>query len=487
MKTDRRNFVLGAAGLGAALAAGACSKGAGPAGEPAKMPMTGRSDVIILGAGVSGLRTARLLEEQGLSVKVIEARDRVGGRVMTLVDQPGYPEMGFNSFYDGYGRGLDTARQLGLELQDLGARFFGGPPTRIYLDGQALTREEWAQHPGNPFPDDLKSVMPYELVSKMVMDHPRLGEGASWRDPESAAVDTSLYSFLADQGLSDAAIQLSANTSPYYGYNAWDVSSLMLEHHNGFMKQQTAVGPGIWGVKGGNIQFPQRMAGQVKGDIILGREVVAIRDSGSEISVHCADGSVFSGNRVVCSLPFSALRNVRIDPVLPGRQAQAVSQLGYLPISMVFLTATAPFWEEDEMSPGMWTNGLIGNVLPQRFADDPQEVTGLIVQSRADLANYWDNLGEAEVKAMVVREIEKLRPAAKGKLKAHSYFSWAQERFNVGDLSYFRPGQIGAFANEMARPAGRLHFCGEHTATSARGLEGALESADRVALEVLEA
>jgi monoamine oxidase len=48
-------------------------------------------------------------------------------------------------------------------------------------------------------------------------------------------------------------------------------------------------------------------------------------------------------------------------------------------------------------------------------------------------------------------------------------------------------GPISAPANEMAKPAGRLHFCGEHTATGARGLEGALESAERVALEILDA
>jgi monoamine oxidase len=90
------------------------------------------------------------------------------------------------------------------------------------------------------------------------------------------------------------------------------------------------------------------------------------------------------------------------------------------------------------------------------------------------------------VKAMVVSRIEALRPAAKGKVRAHSFFSWAQERFNGGDVSFLAPGQV-AFVNEMAKPAGALYFCGEHTATNARGLEGAMESAERVVLEVLTA
>jgi len=423
----------------------------------------------------------------GRASRVIEARDRVGGRIVTLFDQPGYPEMGFNAFYAGYGRGLDAAKRAGVELQPLGERIFGGKPSQVYISGQPFTREQWAQFPGNPFPEQYKSVMPAELVNTVLKQGARLENAFDWRSPKNAALDRSLYEFLKAHGLSEAAIQLSANTSPYYGYNAWDVSSLMLEQHNGFMKAQMAAGKEMWAVKGGNQQLPQRLAEQIKGDVLLECEVVAIRSDDQGVTVHCRDGSEFKAARAVCSLPFSALRNVHVDPVLEGPQAQAVAQLGYLPISMVFVTATSPFWEEDNMSPAMWTDGILGSVMPQRFGDDPAEITGFIVQSRADLADYWDTFDPETAKAMVVDQIEKLRPAAKGKIEAHSYFSWGEQRFNGGDLSYFKPGQVAAFVNEMAKPTGRLHFCGEHTAVSARGLEGALESSERVALEVLQA
>jgi monoamine oxidase len=214
--------------------------------------------------------------------------------------------------------------------------------------------------------------------------------------------------------------------------------------------------------------------------------VVAIDQDSAGVYVHCADGSTFSAARLICSLPFSALRNVKLTPALEAVQARAVAQLGYQPISMVFVTANAPFWEEDKLAPGMWTDGLLGNVMPQRYGATPEEITGFIVQARGNLALYWDRMGPEMAKAMVVRQLEKLRPAAKGKVAAHSYFSWAGERFNGGDVSYFGPGQV-SWVVEMVRPAGRMYFCGEHTATAARGLEGALESAERVALEVLTA
>lgn len=491
MTIDRRTFSRGGIGLAALMAAGPAlaagkasdSKAAKPA---ASLRKPGESDVIVLGGGVAGLQAAWMLEEQGLRVTLLEARNRVGGRIWTLLDQPGYPEMGFNSMGEAYGRGLDAAQRAGVELQDVGARWRFGPPSQLWINGQPLTRAEWAKFPGNPLPDALKALMPGEVVGKLLADHNRLQDWTGWHEPANAALDISLYEWLKSRGLSDAAIHLCNDLAPYYGSNAWEVSSLMMEYNDGFVKAQLAAGPKSLGIKGGNIHLATGMAGLIKGDVLLGREVVAVVQDGARVSVHCEQGEVFSAPRVICTLPFSALRNIRMLPGLEGLQAQAVAQLGYQSISMVFLTATAPFWEEDKLAPGMWTDGPLGTVMPQRFGDSPEEITGFIVQARGNLAQYWDRLGPETAKALVLRQMEKLRPAARGKLAAHSYFSWAGERFNGGDVSYFGPGQV-RWVDEMAKVAGRVHFCGEHTATASRGLEGALESAERAVLEVLDA
>ncbi len=495
MAIDRRGFTMGVAGLGlAALSAGAPLEAARAkperrqAGSPvASAAKPGQPDVLVLGAGVAGLQAAWLLEQQGVPVTVLEARQRVGGRIMTLLDQPGTPEMGFNSMFDGYGRGIDAAQRAGVELVDVGARYRLGPPPRLWLAGKPMTRDEWARFPGNPFPDRLKMLMPAELVSKLIAERTPLKDWSAWTDPANAGLDISLYEFLKSQGLSDAAIHLANDVSPYYGTNAWDVSALMLEYNDGFVKAMAAAGPRSLAVKGGNIRLPQAMAKLLKGDVLLGREVVAIETTSTGATVRCRDGSSFSAGRVICTLPFSTLRHVHVSPALTGRQAQAVATLPYQPLSMAFFTASAPFWEADGLSPGMWTDGMAGTVIPQRFGTTPEEITGFIVQARGALANFWDRRGKDAALAMVQAEIEAMRPAAKGKLIGAAYFSWAGETFNGGDWAYFGPGQIAGFVNDMSKPAGRLHFCGEHTATSARGLEGAMESAERAVLEVLAA
>ncbi|MBF7013505.1 NAD(P)/FAD-dependent oxidoreductase [Novosphingobium resinovorum] len=485
MTMDRRSFTLGMAngaiGVGMASMLPAAALAA-----PAKKAAAGL-DVLVLGAGVSGLQAAWMLEEQGLKVAVLEGRQRVGGRVMTLLDEPGYPEMGFNSMGEGYGRGIDAAQRAGVTLEDIGGRYRVGKPPMLWMNGQPLTREEWARHPGNPFPDAMKSVLPAEMVNKLVAERTPLKDWNAWTDPASAVLDVPLHDFLRAQGLSDPAIRLANDVSPYYGTNSWDVSALMLEFNDGFVKAQFEAGTKSFGVKGGNLHLPMGMAKLLKGDVILGKEVVAIEATDSGSTVYCRDGSTFSAKRVICSLPFSTLRYVKILPGLSGAQAEAVSQIAYQPLSMAFLTATAPFWDEDGLSPGMWTDGLAGTVIPQHYGATPDEVTGLLVQARGGLANYWDRLGRDKALAMIVAQIEAMRPAVKGKLVARTYFSWSQEVFNGGDWAYFGPGQVSRLVPEMSKPAGRLHFCGEHTATGARGLEGALESAERVALEILEA
>jgi len=85
----------------------------------------------------------------------------------------------------------------------------------------------------------------------------------------------------------------------------------------------------------------------------------------------------------------------------------------------------------------------------------------------------------------VIQSIEQLRPSSKDQLEPLAYHSWYQNPYSKGDWAYWQPGQISKFGQHVGNRHGQIHFCGEHTAVANRGMEGAMESAERVAFEVM--
>jgi monoamine oxidase len=102
-----------------------------------------------------------------------------------------------------------------------------------------------------------------------------------------------------------------------------------------------------------------------------------------------------------------------------------------------------------------------------------------------DAATQLDGMPEADAGRAVIAEIERVRPAAAGALDLLGLHSWGGDRYAAGAWAYFRPGDVTRFAGIIGRAHGRLHFCGEHLATENRGMEGAMESGQRAASEVL--
>jgi len=442
------------------------------------------ADVIIIGAGMSGLSAALVLQDQGIDVLVLEGKNRVGGRVYSIEGVPDHPEGGANAIVGP--RPVAAAKRFGIELIDRSNR---PSPTSggrlLVLNGKVISSSEWPDAPQNPFPSDSREKMPWQYVSPIVAANNPLKTLTDWIDPTYASQDISLHAFLKKQGASDRMIQLAVNTNCLYSTSAHEVSALLTMHNDVRGKFRRQRGPINFVGKGGNQRVPEGIARNLKRQVALHKAVSAIRTEADGVDVYCLDGAHYRARFVICSVPVTVLRHLRIEPVLTGVQEQAVKTMDYSLSTQVHLTAKRPFWEEDGLPASMWTDGPAGMVSASR--NEAGEITSLAARASGLMARYLDRLGPEGAKAAVTRYLEKIRPAAKGQLTALHFHSWELDPFaGGGNYMIWGPGEITAFHEKLWARHGRISFCGQYTSSIERGQEGAMASGERAASEVIE-
>jgi monoamine oxidase len=312
-----------------------------------------------------------------------------------------------------------------------------------------------------------------------------LASAGDWIEPASAKFDESVYAFLSRLGWSDAAIALNYDTNIGRGTSAHDCSVLTWFFRRAWDNLQTEIENVALKVVGGNQALPEAMAAKLGDAVRINAAVAGLRSDGNGIEARCEDGSVHRARFAICATPITPLRWIKFDPLLPPVLAEAIARLPSMRITKVFLNVKRPFWDDDGLSPAMWTDTVAGEVAALRQAADSDRITGLIARVRGYASMYLDTLGERDAGAAVVAAIESLRPAAKGQLEVAGYKSWAVDRFSGGTWAEWEPGQIHRFLPELVKPAGRIHFAGEHASLANRGMEAAMEAGERAALEVM--
>ena len=447
------------------------------------------TDVVVLGAGLAGLNTALLLEEQGFRVILLEASNHVGGRVQTRNFGGTRHELGASDIGVMYARVLDMMRRLNLERVPSSIRI---RPYSYHVGGKLVRADEWELAGVNQTTGEERTISPSDLQRHFLGQFNPLKELDDWLLPENQRFDIPIGQILRENGASDEAIKLFGHTYNGIGTNRTSALSLFRDTTRTIfgiqafraMKQAGQDVAPLSLVKGGNQRLPDAMAAQLKTELRFGKPAASIFHNSKGAEVTCIDGSRYRGAFLVSAIPLLALRNIEITPNLPPEKSAAVNQIDYYAVTKFYLRPTSKFWELDEYEPTMWTDGTVERVFAG--TDENDEVHSLLIWITGQGSRRINQYSREEATRMILGRMAAIRPASKGNLEVIGYHSWGRTPFIGGCGHSYAAGQISRFAGDLPRPVGRIHFAGEHTRRREFGMESAMASAERAVTEIIE-
>jgi monoamine oxidase len=223
------------------------------------------------------------------------------------------------------------------------------------------------------------------------------------------------------------------------------------------------------------------MAALLKREVRLRAPVTALASAADGASVTLADGKRLRARRIVCAVPLTVLRGLKIDPPLPPLQAEAVRAVPYGSATGFFFAVKEPFWEQDGLPAATWSCEDFGRAFVRNTASGRY----LWFYKSGAAGARVPRMADAGLLSAATHELHKARPSTVGRIEPVAIVNWSASPWTRGHNAHRSPGDVARYGNVAAAPHGRIHFAGEHTAVTMMGMEGALESGERAALEVL--
>jgi len=437
--------------------------------------------IVVIGAGMAGLTAARRLKDAGRRVLVLEASDRVGGRVRTVrtFAEGLHGEAGAARIADSHSFVVRWISDLGLDVAPFGG---SGDSVRL-VRGQRLRATDdaaLAAAARNLKPDE-RGLRPGTLLTRYTADavrdvdvpEPDAATYARWRSYDGVTWPQ----WLKARGASEDAVALMT-----LGGDPFAVSAL-------YVLRQIALNggaPKFFTVRGGMDALPTALARSLGDTVVTGAAVRRIEPGGAGVTVaYESQGRTTRvvADRVVVAIPFPALRRVEIAPALSATTMSAIAELSYYPATRLLVQTGRRGWSKAGLS------GAARTDFAAEFWDDgaaqpgPRGLLSGTVGGRMDasLAAIDASQRERAVRALAIQAF----PEIETDIERVVTVRWAGEPWAWGAFAAPRPGQMTAFLPAIARPEGRVHFAGEHTSAWMGWIEGAVRSGERAAQEIL--
>lgn len=492
---DRRRFIGGAA-AGAAGAAALRPEAAPAARRQRSGPIRRREDVVVVGAGLAGIVAAREIAKAGRSVVVLEARNRVGGR-MHNYELAGGGEVDLGAEFIG-----PTQNHIRELVDELGVGTF---PTYIegesvyYAGGQRTTYSDTG--PTGTAPPDPAALADIALsVTQLDELSKEVSVEAPWEAARAVEWDRqSLEGWIRSNstGTERFLDLVRAATRPIFGAEPRELSLLFTlfyiaasgdERNPGTFERNfnTRGGAQETRIEGGTYGIAAAAARYLGRRVVMRSPVRRIVQNANDVSVH-SDRYLIRAKRAVVALPPSLAGRIRYEPGLPPLRdglTQRMS-LGYL--IKVQAIYERPFWRDDGL------NGMaVSDAGPINVTYDSSPRSGtpgaLLGFIGGDQARAFGRLPAAERRQRALESFA--RYFGNGALNPVDFveMNWAEEEFTRGSpVGIAPPGLLTTYGPAIRETVERLHWAGTETGTYWVGyMDGAVRSGKRAAAEVLE-
>lgn len=449
-----------------------------------------RKTVLILGAGMAGLVAGYELLKAGHTPIILEAQNRLGGRILTLrapFAEGLHAEAGAMRIPRTHDLTLHYCEHFGLELYPFR---MGNPDAYVFIGGNKLRASEYHAGP-ELLASELDDHERTQTVQKMwgeaiqeFVDLIAARGDVAWDDIVKQYDEYSTREFLQAHKWSEGAIELFGlmeNQEASMNYSFIEVLREEINECYVNLKQ----------IRGGSDRLPYAFFPTLGPHIRLGAEVVAIDQNDSGVVAHyrtTAGRFRAEADSMICTLPFAVLRHIEVLRPFSRAKQKAIRQLHYDASTKIFIQTRRRFWEEDEgiFGGGTVTDLAIRNLYYPEHGRETGRGVLLASYTWADDAERWASLAPRDRVEQALENVAQIHPQIVQEYEGGASWSWHDDPYAGGAFALFEPEQQSLLYQYITAPEGRIHFAGEHASLEHAWIQGAIESGLRAASEINE-